>query len=132
MPEDVQRSKVAFATIDDPAPSGADRRRSRRYLCAGFAEIQLIARDMIFRGEICNLSLHGCFVTTRARVQLEKVTPVMIRFNLRNRQFKTEGLVVNLRPGEGFGIQFHHATPETVDEFMKLVEDYENAAPRRR
>ncbi len=86
----------------------------------------------MFRGEIRNLSIHGCFVATRARVHMEKKIPVSIRFSLRNRLYKTEGEVVNIQPEEGIGFEFHHPTARIVDDFAKLVDDFRNAPPRRR
>lgn len=112
-----------------PAKSGAERRETQRYRCTGSAEVLLLERDMMFRGEIRNLSLGGCFVATRLHVHVEESNPVVLRFNLRNHQFKTLAQVANIRPGVGIGFIFRHPNENIAEDFKALVGDYDCATP---
>jgi len=126
MIDQTQREQRA---IETSGRSGTERRRSRRFLCDGFAEVHLLARDTMFRGEICDLSLHGCFVATRARVHVETKNAIALRVALRNQTFSTEGIVANIRPGVGVGVEFQHPSAQIEKDFRALVADIENGTP---
>lgn len=128
---DAEPAKPASTTMAEAGPAGQERRRSQRHLCNGFAEVHLLDRDTMFRGEIRNLSLHGCFVATRARVHLEKWGPVTLRFNLQDRLYKTEGEMVNIDPGVGIGFVFRHPSEIVARDFRLLVENHDAAAPSK-
>ena len=126
-------------TADSPAISedasrasrlASGRRRWRRFPCAGFAEVVVYHPDTLFRGQICDLSLQGCFVETRARVHLTLHAIAEIRFHLNNRQYKTQAVVMNLRQGEGVGFQFHFAEADMADQIQNLIDELLAMEPR--
>jgi hypothetical protein len=101
----------------------SEQRRWRRFPCSGFAEVSVYHPDTLFRGQIRDLSLHGCFVETRARVHPDIHAIAEIRFNLNNRQYKTPAVVMNLRQGEGVGFQFHFPSADAADQVQGLIDE---------
>jgi hypothetical protein len=108
---------------------GKDRRRYRRFLCEGFAEVLVIYPECLFRGEIRDISEHGCFVMTKARVRFELFAEAEIRFKLRNCQFKTHARVRNVRPGEGVGFEFTFENAQTEEQIIGLIQELTVLAP---
>jgi len=86
--------------------------------------------DTLFRGQIRDLSLQGCFVETRARVHLAIHAIAEICFHLNNRQYKTQAVVMNLRQGEGVGFQFHFAEGDMADQIQNLIDELLAMEPR--
>ncbi|MDR3792451.1 MAG: PilZ domain-containing protein [Terracidiphilus sp.] len=115
-----------FGKVAAPAaaePRGAERRKSRRYPCEGFAEVLVLQPETLLRGEVRNVSEHGCFVATRARVHVEPQSEAALRFNLRNRRYRIRAVVANVRPGAGVGFIFRFEDEQTDDEIRCLVEE---------
>jgi len=130
MADDPLRTQLAPVPRNTSVKTGRERRQNRRYLCEGLAEVSLLNRDTMFRGELLNLSLGGCFVATRLRLHLEARNPVLIRFNLRNHPYKTLAEVANVRHGVGIGFEFQHPTEGVAEDFKILVGDYDAATPQ--
>ena len=103
--------------------SGRERRRSRRYLCNGLAEVMVVYPESLFRGEIRDISLNGCFVITKARVHLERLAEAEIRFKLNNRQFRARARVMNVRPGDGVGIEFSFPNEQAEEQVRSLIQE---------
>lgn len=98
--------EVAFNIGATPETSGRERRRDRRASCSGFAEVIVSRTGYLFRGEILDLSMTGCLVGTKARVQLEPASKLELRFALKNNGFHLHGWIANVRAGLGIGIEF--------------------------
>ncbi|MDR3724774.1 MAG: PilZ domain-containing protein [Terracidiphilus sp.] len=107
----------------DAGRKGADRRRSRRYPCEGFAEAVIPHPDILLRGEIRNVSMEGCFVSTRAFLHMEVNEEAEIRFTLRDRHYKVRAVVANVRPGLGVGLGFRFEDAQAGEEIRCLVEE---------
>lgn len=88
------------------ALKGAERRRSRRYPCNGFAEVVVFHPESLFRGEIRDVSQSGCFVMTKAHVHMERLGEVDLRFTLNENHYHTLARIIMFRPGEGVGFEF--------------------------
>jgi len=102
----VQDAMVIGEVRAVPGVGEDERRRSRRYLCNGFAEVLVVHPECLFRGEIRDISQNGCFVISRAHVQLERLAEAEVRFKLNNRQFKVRARVMSVRKGDGVGFEF--------------------------
>ena len=102
---------------------GAERRKSHRFPCEGFAEVLVFHPETLLRGEVRNVSKHGCFVATRARVHMEPQSEAAVRFNLRNRRYRVRAVVANVRPGAGVGFEFRFEDAQTENEIRCLVEE---------
>jgi hypothetical protein len=107
-----------------------ERRRSRRFPCEGFAEAIIPPLDTLLRGKIFNVSLEGCFVSTRAYLHIKTNVKAIIRFSLRSRQYQIAGEVANVRPGMGVGFRFVFEDTRTKDNIRCLVEE-QNAIESR-
>jgi hypothetical protein len=111
--------------IDDvsaaPGEGDDERRRSRRYLCNGFAEVMVVRPECLFRGEIRNISQNGCFVISRAHVQLERHAEAEMRFKLNNRQFRVRARVMSVLKGDGVGFEFLGVNRDTEELLRNLI-----------
>lgn len=109
---------------------GNERRRWMRYACEGFSEVAIFEPEALLRGQIRNLSEHGCFVETRARVYAELRAVASVRFNLQNRQYRVLARVANVRPGEGVGFEFQFEDARMETEIRHLVQELDGIEQR--
>jgi len=105
---------------------GKERRRGRRYPCEGFAE--LTHSGFILRGEIRDISQSGCFIQTKARIRLECLAEVDLRFTVSDNRYRTLARVADVRPGKGVALKFllDEARPE---EWLQALVESLSAAP---
>ncbi len=103
-------------------PTGKERRRGIRHNCKGFAEGAPLHRNLLFRGEIQNLSWDGCFVTTKAQLHLKRFDKVDIRFAVNRIHYQTIARVMRILPGEGLGLEFLFADFQNKELFRALNE----------
>ncbi len=96
---------TAETTPESEAPR-SERRRNPRFACNGPIEVGVFDAEFLFRGEIRDLSLAGCYVRTRARLRLRRGAEVELRFTLAKEQVKCLARVTNVRAGAGAGFQF--------------------------
>jgi len=105
---------------------GKERRRSRRFGCEGFAEGFAVETGTVFRGDIQNISQTGCYVKTRARLKLEQLAEVDLLFMLKKRKYRTLARVIEVRPGQGVGLEFVFYDPQggdlLRDDLMTLID----------
>ena len=109
---------------------GRERRRSRRFPCEGFAEVLVLQPETLFRGEIQNISLTGCFVRSRARLQVERLSPVELRFQFNNLRYHAYALVMDIRPGEGVGLEFYFKGAQPEEWLRELIQSFNVATPQ--
>jgi hypothetical protein len=123
----------ASETIDEgTAVEGsrrADRRRHRRCPCHIFSEGVVRYRGSMFRGEILDISESGCFLMTKAHLNLERYGEVDLHFKYRNVGFRTVALAMDIQPGKGVGLEFSFADAQTAKAFLALCEELNAAAP---
>jgi hypothetical protein len=111
--------------------SGEHLRRSRRFKCAGVAEVYAEEPGILFRGEILDISQTGCYIGSHARMRLERFIEVDLLFILNNHNYRAIARVMNLKPGEGVGLEFQFENPRTEESFKKLIQTISSAAPSR-
>lgn len=112
----------------NPAPQGAERRRHRRFPCEGYAEVVCCYPTVLFRGRIRDISLTGCFIETAARLRLERLTEVELRFTAIGRHVSSAARVMDIRPGKGAGFEFLPGDHGMQEAFLKLIESLRNSA----
>src|SRR5262245_5676981 len=88
----------------------ADRRRSVRICCSGFAECVSIDPNQLFRGEIRNISETGCFISLRVSVNLPPGTYVQLRFRMGRAEYSALARVVESMPA-GIRMRFIATDP---------------------
>ncbi len=85
---------------------GRERRRQERFDCNGAAEVIVDDLAFLFRGNIQNFSLGGCYIESRARLRLDRGAEVDLHFNLNGDFFNARARIMIVRPGAGAGFQF--------------------------
>jgi hypothetical protein len=106
--------------------SDEERRRSRRFTCAGNARISLLPSDGIFfAGRILDLCLHGCRIETTLPIHYGARAEIVLRVNATS--FRAVGKVTAIRQGLGAGIEFvqlsdggNNMLEEVVQELARL------------
>ncbi len=105
-----------------------ERRANKRFKCIGYAEVVVPDSEFLFRGEIRDISLTGCYVATRARLKVDRSTEVEIRFTVSGVQVHSFARVIQIRPGHGVGFEFASCDERTEKAFLGLVRKFTAAA----
>ena len=110
---------------DTPTTPASERRRSRRRLCEGFAEVILLSPHTLLRGEIHDVSRIGCLVriSTKARVKVD--TEADLSFRLKYRQFRVHARVARILPGLGIGFEFIFLSNRMILSIDNLITELE-------
>jgi len=101
--------------------SRSERRRCRRYPCSGAAEAVVLFSESLFRGEIRDISLSGCFIQTKAHLHVDRFSQIDLRFEMNDCQYHTKARVMDIRPGCGVGMEFYYQGPQDEVSFKRLV-----------
>ncbi len=119
--------ELVSESAKEQSSGGKERRRSRRFGCEGFAEGFAVESGTVFRGDIDSISQTGCYVRTRARLNLKTHAEVDLHFMLKNRKYRTLARVISVRPGKGVGLEFLFYDPEggelLKEDLMTLVDE---------
>jgi hypothetical protein len=107
-------------TTEAEGVRGKERRRRLRVVCTGFAEGIVLDSRYLFRGEIRDFTESGCFVKTKARLHAKRLAEVDIRFIVNGIQYHTAARVMNVRPDEGYGLEFLFKDLRTQELFRSL------------
>jgi hypothetical protein len=110
------------SSMEDPGPSERDRRRHERFVCDGMAEVVVFQPELLFRGEVKDISLTGCYVATRARLNLKRFAEIELRFCANGQQLSSLARVMDVRPGRGLGVEFLPGDPRMNKRFRDLIE----------
>jgi hypothetical protein len=119
----------AEAIAVEPA-RGIERRRSRRFPCKGDAEGLFHQPDILFRGEVRDMSLTGCLVLTRAQLRVQVLAHVELRFLVNNNHYRTLARVIDIRKGQGVGMEFMHPDAQTKASFLGLIQTLHRMSPQ--
>jgi PilZ domain len=112
--------------------NGRERRRHERFACDEFAEVVSFHPKVLFRGEVRDISLTGCFVTTRAHLKLKRFAEIELRFSANGQQISALARVMDVRPGKGLGVEFLPGDPRMSKRFREVIEEFrENSSSRR-
>lgn len=111
-------------------PQGAERRRHTRFPCEGHAEVVCRQPSLLFRGRVRDISMTGCFIETAARLRLERLTEVQVRFTASGQQVSSAARVMDIRFGKGVGFEFLPGDNTMQHSILKLIESLNDADPR--
>ena len=106
----------------DSGETGRERRQHERFVCDGFAEVVVFRPELLFRGEVKDISLTGCYVATRARLNLKRFAEIELRFCANGQQLSSLARVMDVRPGRGLGVEFLPGDPRMNKRFRDLIE----------
>lgn len=101
--------------------TGRDRRRHQRFECDGFAEVVGFHPEVLFRGEVKDISLTGCYVATRAHVRLKRFAEIELHFSANGHHLTSLARVMDVRPGKGVGVEFLPGDPRMDERFHQLI-----------
>jgi hypothetical protein len=102
--------------------NGRDRRRHQRFACEGSAEVVVFSPELLFRGEVTDISLTGCFVATRARLRMKRFAEIELHFSANGQHHSSLARVMVVRPGKGVGVEFLPGDPRMSKRFHDLME----------
>lgn len=109
--------------VADPESTGRDRRRHERFSLECFAEVVSYHPELLFRGAVRDISLTGCYVETRARLNLKRLAEIELRFSANGHQLSSLARVIDVRPGKGIGVEFLPGDPGMNKRFRDLIEE---------
>jgi len=111
---------LGAAAAEEKADCG-ERRLAGRIDCDGTAEVAVPAAGFLFRGEIRDISLSGCYIETRARLNLKRRADVELRFTLAGACFSIFARVMRVQHGKGAGFQFLLDSSKVESRLRDLV-----------
>lgn len=121
--ERCRHGSVAYGSAMNDESTQRERRRHERFACDGFAEVVSFPPELLFRGAVKDISLTGCYVETRARLNLKRNAEIEVRFTAHGEQLSSLARVKEVRPGKGVGIEFVPGDPMMSARFQRLIED---------
>ncbi len=99
-----------------------ERRRSRRFLCAGEVKISRLPSDGVFLpGKILDLSLHGCRVDAGQAIVDGSRAEIVLHINAAS--FRAMGEVRAIRDGSGTGIEFVQLSAGGKNMLADLIQE---------
>jgi PilZ domain len=101
---------------------GKERRNQQRFDCDGFAEVVVDDPTFLFRGNIQNLSLRGCYIQSRAHLRLDRGAEADLHFSLSGDFFHTRARIMIVRAGAGVGFEFLSDDPELQGRIGRLIQ----------
>lgn len=108
--------KIVFSGENNTKPED-QRRRYMRYGCNGTATIRV---DMSVNGELSDVSLGGCFITTKTPFPVG--TPVGLMLTVNNTSVRVKGMVQAIDE-TGMGVAFTAITSEEGMYLQKIVNE---------
>ncbi len=105
-----------------------ERRKHARLEVDGFAEVIAADASIMFRGRIRDLSPTGCYIETRARINLSIGAAVELCFTVNERSFTAVAEIKGFRVGEGVGFEIHQLTADkrAPDDLLALIHKLES------
>jgi len=116
-------SKTTSTTAERPA---SERRIAKRHACDGFAEVVVPHNGFLFRGEIADLSETGCYIKTRARLNIRRSSEAELRFTVNGDNFSVLARSAVVRTGIGVGFEFSVIEPQMHRKLLELIEELES------
>ena len=110
-------SEIANETTGD----GKERRKQKRFVCQGFAEVVLEEVAFLFRGTIRDLSLTGCYIQSSARLALEIGTTVELKFSIERDELLIPARIAAIRYGSGACFEFFEIGREMQNRLASLI-----------
>jgi len=118
-----QAQANSAGTTEKKAKTDSERRIAVRQECDGFAEVAIPSAGYLFRGEISDISEFGCFIKTRARLNLRRSAQSELRFTVNGEHFSVEARVAVIRTGLGVGMEFSVIETTLHKNLLVLIEE---------
>ena len=76
----------------------------------------------LFRGQVRDISQTGCYIETRAQLNLRRFAEVELKFVANGEHLRFLAKVMDIRPGIGAGFEFLAGDPRMDGSFLKFIE----------
>jgi hypothetical protein len=86
-----------------------------------FVEAVVDRHGSMFRGTIRDISQTGCYIETRARLNLQRLTRVDMRIMVQKSCYHASARVMDVRPGKGLGLEFELADARAEEWIRELI-----------
>jgi hypothetical protein len=110
--------EIAIATM----AMGFERRKQPRFECGGPAEVMATDSGSLYRGEIKDLSLTGCYIMSRSQLELDQHTDVRLCLCVNGDPLNTPARVILVRPESGAAFEFLPIDPEMRAALLTLIQ----------
>jgi len=97
-----------------------ERRQHTRYAVDAWAEVLVKDGTMLFRGQVLDISVAGCYIETEARLRLAPGTPVEMVFRANDRVFRCDATSRMIR-AKGAGFLFGSLDDRTKTLLDELI-----------
>ncbi len=102
---------------------GAERRKMQRFDCRGPAEMMSIETHQLYRGEIKDLSLTGCYILTATeKLDMDRRADVELCLTVNGDPLNTPARVLIVRPNAGAVFEFLPVDPEMRAALLVLIQ----------
>ncbi len=101
---------------------GRERRRQPRFSCAGVAEVVALDSGLVYRGELKDLSLTGCYILNREQAALPGHADVELSLSVNGDPLNAPARVVVVRPDSGAAYEFLPVDPEMRAALLLLIQ----------
>jgi len=98
-----------------------ERRQHQRFAVDGIAEVVVADGSLLFRGQVLDISVAGCYIETQARLRIAPGTTVEMVFRVNGMVFRPLATSRMVRPGEGAGFLFLNLNPRMHAELEALI-----------
>jgi hypothetical protein len=115
------RSSSAEEILIAKMVAGVERRKQQRFDCEGPAEVVDLESGFLYRGEVKDLSLTGCFIVSPAKLDLARRTDVEISLSVNGDSLNTPARLIVVRPQSGAAFEFAPLDPETRNAVLVLI-----------
>lgn len=85
------------------------------------AEVLVYRTRALFRGRVRDLSESGCFVETRARLELHAMALVELTIRAGSVELRTLACARSIQPGRGVGFEFVARDPRLQISLVRLL-----------
>jgi hypothetical protein len=99
-----------------------ERRKHTRYAVDAWAEVMVKDGRMLFRGQVLDISVGGCYIETEARLRLAPGTPVEMVFRLNDEVFRCDATSRMIRT-KGAGFLFSDLDASVRMDLEKLIRE---------
>lgn len=123
VPKD-DRHQTVTAHPPESTPNSREKQRSLRFQCTGTIEFWVAGEDAPIRGNLTDVSLHGCYAEVPTAVPAN--TPITLDIESLGVRFHTDANVRVSYPSLGVGICFSHIEPEQQAQLQRLLKSLAN------
>jgi c-di-GMP-binding flagellar brake protein YcgR len=125
----IEPSSIASGTLAREPP---DRRKSKRFQCAGTGDVIVLGGALHFAGELHDLSSTGCLLMTKTPFTLERGTQVEVVMVVNRIQFRVAAGVRGTNKMRGVGLEFVNVSPRGARLIQDLIAELKAKTEREK